>query len=226
MKLNQKQMEVYGTLSREWMIQADILVLLKQKYNRTYNPRRLRTIIKECRILYKEGKVPLLIIKSNRGYKLSDDYNEIEKFTHELMETGHSMMTEAQEILAAAKKKRVCPMDEYFKNRLEDMIESNVFSHLQLTEITRAIESGLTYAQIMYFANKKMHPYHMFLCRRGLLEGIDEEIVKAYADESVTVSEALILYRAARNGKGLKEIENFKKEMREREDKKNDKRKS
>lgn len=103
--MNQKQMEVYGILSREWMTQADILEDLKEKYDRSINSRRLRTIIKECRMLYKESKVPMLVIKSNRGYKLSDNLDEIEKFTHELLETGQSMVTESQEILMAARNK-------------------------------------------------------------------------------------------------------------------------
>ena len=164
--MNQKQMEVYGILSREWMTQADILKALKEKYDRSFNSRRLRTIIKECRMLYKESKVPMLVIKSNRGYKLSDNLDEIEKFTHELMETGQSMMTESQELLMAARKKikktEYPSLNDYYRDSLEDMILNKSFSHLQMIEISKGLAHGLTYAQIMIYAKIDMHPYIMF----------------------------------------------------------------
>lgn len=228
--MNQKQMEVYGILSREWMTQADILEDLKEKYDRSINSRRLRTIIKECRMLYKESKVPMLVIKSNRGYKLSDNLDEIEKFTHELLETGQSMVTESQEILMAARnktRKTECPsLNEYYRHSLEDMIQNKKFSHLQMIEISKGLAHGLTYTQIMIFAKMEMHPYTMFLCRKGLQEGHDEKYVKLYADENLSVSNVLLLHQYVSEGKEFEELQKIKKEMRDREDKTTDKGKS
>lgn len=212
------------------MTQADVLEALKEKYNRSYNSRRLRMIIKECRMLYKESKVPMLVIKSNRGYKLSDNLEEIEKFTHELLETGQSMVTESQEILMAARnkiRKTECPsLNEYYRQSLEDMIQNKKFSHLQMIEISKGLTHGLTYTQIMIFAKMEMHPYTMFLCRKGLQEGHDEKFVKLYADEKLSVSNVLLLHQYVSEGKEFEELQKIKKEMRDREDKATDKGKS
>ena len=228
--MNQKQMEVYGILSREWMTQADILKALKEKYDRSFNSRRLRTIIKECRMLYKESKVPMLVIKSNRGYKLSDNLDEIEKFTHELMETGQSMMTESQELLMAARKKikktEYPSLNDYYRDSLEDMILNKSFSHLQMIEISNGLAHGVTYAQIMIYAKIDMHPYIMFLSRKGLQEGHDEKCVRLYADEMMSVGNALLLHQLVSDGKSFDDIKKMKEEMRDRENKTSDKGKS
>lgn len=232
--MNEKQQEVYGTMSEDtWIIQKDLLNVLKTKYRRDYKSRALRQIIKECRMLYKEEKLPLLIIKSNKGYKLSNDYDEICRFAQELIGTGESMKTEGKELLDVAGKKHIAigekdksskctAIEDYSRDEIDKMIHNEQFSHLQLIEIVKCMTGGISYADILMLAKADLHPYIMFLGRKGLLEGMDREIIRIYTDATITTGNAYKLYHAAANGCSMTELNRMKKEMRDVENKKID----
>ncbi|EFP61848.1 hypothetical protein DWW36_02360 [Erysipelotrichaceae bacterium AF15-26LB] len=232
--MNEKQQEVYGTMCEEtWIIQKDLLNVLKTKYRRDYKSRALRQIIKECRMLYKEDKLPLLIIKSNKGYKLSNDYDEICRFAKELISTGESMKTEGMELLDAAGKHRIVKekedilsrcsaVEDYSRDKIEKMIQEEQFSHLQLIEIVKCMTASISYADILMLAKADLHPYIMFLGRKGMLEGMDRQIIRIYADAALTTGNAYKLYHAAANGCSMIELNRMKKEMRDVESKKTD----
>lgn len=67
--------------------------------------RTLQTCIKDCRRLYKENVTENLIIKSNKGYKLSNDYDEIMKYINEILANSKSMNKEVDELLFALNRK-------------------------------------------------------------------------------------------------------------------------
>ncbi len=212
--LNQLQNEIYRSLSQDkWTTQKELIQLLEKNYGRTYKSRRLRKIIKECRLLYKENCLELVIIKSNKGYKLSDDLDEIYHFTQELIECGESMSREGQEIYQAAVKKsntafnKSCqPLEDYCKDCIEKMIKNKQFTHLQLAEITLAMASGLEYSSILLFADVNFHPYIMQLARNALCEGIDKKSIKAILDLKLSAEDA---------DKAFRELNAKNKEMRE-----------
>lgn len=234
--MNEKQQEVYGIIQEDrWIVQKKLLEILKLKYDRNYKSRALRQIIKDCRMLYKENKVSMLIIKSNRGYKLSNNYDEICRFANELINTGDSMRTEGRELLEAAEKNNVdvnvekqesrcIGIEEYCQDSIRESIKGGCFSHLQLIEITKCITAGIAYADILMLATSEMHPYVMFLTRKGLLEGLDRKVIRLYADVTLATVDVYKLYRAATNGCSVDKIINMKKEMRDVESKKTDQR--
>lgn len=225
--MNELQREIYGCLStEEWIIQPVLLENIKAKYGRSYKSRRLRELIRGCRMMYKEGNLPLLVIKSNKGYKLSDDMQEITLFCHELIATGESMTREGRELLMAAQKKEEKiehgeyePVEDYSRDMIESMIEKHVFSHAQLIEITKGLTAGLSYQQVMLYANENLLPYVMFLARKGLMEGMDMKTVRIYTDASLNTINVLKLHRAAQIGE---DIGKLKEEMRVSEIKKID----
>lgn len=230
--MNERQQEVYGSIHEDaWIIQKDLLEILKTKYRRDYKSRALRQLVKECRMLYKEDRLPLLIIKSNKGYRLSNDHDEIYRFAKELMSTGESMKTEGIELLEAADKhcavvkddksaSNCLAVEDYSHDSIEAMVKQGCFSHLQLIEITKCIMEGISYADTLMLAKSDMHPYVMFLVRKGLLEGLEQQVIKIYADANLTTGNVYKLYHAALNGSSIGKIINMKKEMRDVESKK------
>lgn len=232
--MNERQQEVYGSIHKDtWIIQKDLLEILKTKYRRDYKSRALRQLVKECRMLYKENKLPLLIIKSNKGYKLSNDHDEIYRFAKGLMSTGESMKTEGIELLKAADKhckdkdgdrsaSSCLAIEDYSRDSIEEMIKKRCFNHLQLIEITKCMTGGISYADTLMLAEPDMHPYIMFLVRKGLLEGLERNMIRLYADVTLTTGTAYKLYHAASNGCSVDKIINMKKEMRDVESKKTD----
>lgn len=232
--MNERQQEVYGSIHEDaWIIQKDLLEILKTKYRRDYKSRALRQLVKECRMLYKEDKLPLLIIKSNKGYKLSNDHDEIYRFAKELMSTGESMKTEGMELMKAAEHHATAEInketasnclaiEDYSHDSIEKMIRQGCFGHLQLIEITKCMMGGISYADILMLAKPDMHPYVMFLVRKGLLEGLERNVIRLYADVMLTTGNAYKLYHAASNGCSIDKIINMKKEMRDVESKKTD----
>lgn len=232
--MNVKQQEVYGSIHEDrWIIQKDLLEILKIKYKRDYKPRTLQQIVKECRMLYKEDKLTMLIIKSNKGYKLSNDYEEICRFAKELMATGDSMKTEGMELMKVAENhsatkaaeepvSKCLAIEDYSRDSIEVMIRQGCFGHLQLIEITKCMLGGISYADILMLAKPDMHPYIMFLIRKGLLEGVERKVIRLYADVTLTTGNAYKLYHAASNGCSIDKIINMKKEMRDIESKKTD----
>ena len=53
--MNKLQDETFDSLSHdEWIVMSELQKTLKEKFNRNYKPRRLRELIRECRLLYKE----------------------------------------------------------------------------------------------------------------------------------------------------------------------------
>lgn len=221
--MNARQQEVYGciTIDGEWITQKQLLKKLNDMYGRNYKPRALRQIIKECRMLYKESKVPLLIIKSNRGYKLSKNYEEIERFVYELIKTGESMVNEGKELLDRAKQENeditenCCGIEEYFKECITGLLQNGVFSYAQENEIKKCINADIPFSKIRLLADSRMHPYQMFLIRKGLLESLDEDKIILYADYKITPGDAYKLYHAATSGYSIEAIKKMKKEMRD-----------
>lgn len=193
--LNQSQSDVYCSLSKtKWITQEELINILEQKFNRKYKPRKLRAIIKECRLLYKENILDLLIIKSNRGYKLSNDLNEIDCFTQELIHCGESMITEGKEIYHAAREKNnqnekiVCDsIEEYCKDAIEEMINKECFSLLQLQEINEAISRRLSYSSIFLFAKKEYHPFIMKLIRECIENSVNIEELEKLLNKNLTL---------------------------------------
>lgn len=210
--MNQLQSEIYSSLSqKEWIVQDELLDILSRNFDRKYKPRRLRELIKECRLLYKENCVELLIIKSNRGYKLSSDLKEIEKFTQELIQNGESMAREGRELYQAAKKrnetqqtKNVCvALEEYCKDGIEKMIKDNQFSSLQLMEISKAMSINMPYSKILLFAKKEYHPFIMKLSRECLENGVDITKVKNVLESNSSIEQMIVILK-----KEMREFEN------------------
>ena len=181
--MNKLQDEIFDSLSHdEWIVMSELQKTLKEKFNRNYKPRRLRELIRECRLLYKENCTDMLIIKSNRGYKLSNDMDEIFRFTPELIECGESMTREGHEIYQAALSRnhqmpKYQKYEDYCRDSIKRMMEENQFSHLQVFEISKGLSTGLSYSQLFLFAKSEYHPYLMRLARTALSNGADQEQV-------------------------------------------------
>lgn len=212
--MNQQQCEIFESLTyEEWITQNAILDYLHEKYGRIYKPRRLRELIKECRMLYKEFVVDMLIIKSNRGYKLSKDLEEIRKFTHELTETGESMTREGRELLhiALLKEKqsaKTCwAMENYCRESIEAMLKDDIFSYQQKIEISKGVTSGLSFQNIFIYLRSTLHPFVMSLARQALVDGMLSESVSHILNKCTSVENAAIMFEEMKyDNKNLKEM--------------------
>lgn len=163
--MNKLQDETFDSLSHdEWIVMNELQKTLKEKFNRNYKPRRLRELIRECRLLYKENCTDMLIIKSNRGYKLSNDMDEIFRFTRELIECGESMTREGHEIYQAALSRnhqmpKYQKYEDYCRDSIKRMMEENQFSHLQVFEISKVCQPG--YHTVSFFYLLKQNIIHI-----------------------------------------------------------------
>lgn len=121
--MNQVQKEILNSLSQEkWILLKDLIQILNNDYQRVYKESKLRDIIKQCRLLYKEDRLTLLIIKSNKGYKLSNDLVEIKQFAEEMIQSGESMINEGRELYQAALSKKSTRNKEVESSTIPKMI--------------------------------------------------------------------------------------------------------
>ena len=100
--MTQKQLE--SIIGSDWITQKEIRNQLFQKYKIVISKRTLQKAIKKQRERYKKKKVKAVIIKSNQGYKVTNNPIEIQRFANEMIVSGMSMMKEGLDFLRLTEK--------------------------------------------------------------------------------------------------------------------------
>lgn len=183
--------------------------------------RRLRGIIKECRFLYKNDIIDELIIKSNRGYKLSTNKDEIIIFINELLESGNSMIREANEIEGALHKRLL--FEEQNKKNIETdrllrsvfllCIKQKILSNRQILEISKAMIANVDSDQLLKIMDPSIAAHHMKLLRQAIELKADADKIPFLVNCKLNYATVNELYQLIISKKStVKEIQEFVKE--------------
>ncbi len=94
-------------IKNDWITQREVLNILNNNYKVKISKRKLQEHIKINRELYKKRLCCIMIVKSNKGYKASQNTSEITKCANELIKTGASMVNEGKSILQSLEARNV-----------------------------------------------------------------------------------------------------------------------